>query len=150
MRIPVSALALGAALMAGGAALGEEGADDPRLGERVDRICFGRDINGFKTIKGEDDAVLLEKGVNDWYKATLIGACNYRQLKWAQAVAIEQRPAGGCVTRGDALIFSNSISGDFSFRNSTRCVISEIYEWDEDAAAEDDAETEEEGASDEN
>jgi len=79
----------------------------------------------------------LEKGVNDWYKATLIGACSYRQLKWAQAVAIDQRPAGGCVTPGDTLIFSRSISGSFRSSDTTRCAISEIYEWDEDATADD-------------
>ena len=107
---------------------------DPRIGEPVDRICFGRNINNFKVIEGEDDTVLLEKGVNDWYKAKLIGACNYRELKWAQAVAIEQRPAGGCVTTGDYLIFSRSAFGDFSFPNATRCAISEIYEWRPDAA----------------
>ncbi len=119
-----------AAAVLGGAALADEERGDSRLGEQVDRICFGRNINNFKAIEGEDDAILLEKGVNDWYKATLIGACSYRELKWAQAVAIDQRPAGGCVTPGDYLIFSRSITGDFSFPNATRCAISEIYEWD--------------------
>ncbi len=138
-RSGFAALAILAALAAGAAA---EEAADPRLGKQVDRICFGRDINNFKAIDGVDDAILLEKGVKDWYKATLIGACNYSQLRWAQSVAIDQRPAGGCVTRGDYLIFSNSAFGDFSFPNSTRCAISEIYEWAPDAAApvaEDDA-----------
>lgn len=133
MKVFISALLAGA--LAAGAALAEEGAD-PRQGVEVDRICFGRNINNFKTIKGEDDAVLLEKNVNDWYKATLIGACNYRELKWAQAVAIEQRPAGGCVTTGDTLVFTRSIGGDFSFPNATRCAISEIYEWNPDVAEE--------------
>lgn len=106
---------------------------DPRVGDNVDRICFGRNINNFTAIDGEDDAVLLEKGVNDWYKATLTGACNYRELKWAQAVAIEQHPAGGCITPGDYLIFSQSAFGDFRFPNAPRCAISKIYKWDPDA-----------------
>ncbi len=128
--------ALSCGVMTAGAAAfaEEETAADAREGEQVDRICFGRNINNFKTIKGEDDAVLLEKGVNDWYKATLIGACNYSELKWAEAVAIDSRPAGGCVTPGDYLIFSRSAFGDFSFPNTTRCAISEIYKWDPDAA----------------
>ncbi len=140
-RSGIAILAVVAALAAGATA--EETAD-PRLGEQVDSICFGRNINNFRAIDGVDDAILLEKGVNNWYKATLIGACNYSQLKWAQSVAIEQRPAGGCVTRGDYLIFSNSAFGDFSFPNSTRCAISEIHEWNPDTAAaeaEDDAAT---------
>jgi len=149
MRIGVSALAAGAALLAGGAALAGDDVD-PRQGEKVGRICFGRDINNFKAIKGEDDAILLERSVNDWYKATLIGACNYRELKWAQAVIIDQRPAGGCVTRGDTLIFSRSITGDFSFPNATRCIIQDIYKWDPDATAEEDAEADNEESPDEN
>lgn len=134
-------LAGGCMVSASAALAGEEAADEPRAGEEVGRICFGRDINNFKTIEGEDDAVLLEKGVNDWYKVTLIGACSYRELKWAQTVAIEQRPAGGCVTSGDYLVFSRSAFGDFSFPNATRCAISEIRKWDPDAA-EDEADVE--------
>lgn len=128
-----------AALALTAAASAEPEKPDPRVGEQVDRICFGRNINNFKTIEGEDDAILLEKGVNDWFKATLIGACNYRELKWAQAVAIDQRPAGGCVTPGDYLIFSRSAFGDFKFPNTTRCAISAIYKWDPDAKADEDA-----------
>lgn len=122
---------------AGAVQAGEDAAGDPRIGERVDRICFGRNIDGFKTVKGMDDAVLLEKGVNDWYLATLSGACSYRRIKWAMGVAIDQRPAGGCVTTGDWLIFTDSVTGDRSFPNTTRCVINAIYEWDEDAVADD-------------
>lgn len=130
------------ALLAGAGATAEESGDkvDPRQGEKVDRICFGQNINNFKTLDSEDDAILLEKGVNDWYKATLIGSCNYSELKWAQSVAIEQHPAGGCVTPGDYLIFSRSAFGDFSFPNTTRCAISEIYKWNPEAADEEDFE----------
>jgi hypothetical protein len=129
----LAAFASGALMVGASAYAGEEKAD-PRVGEQVSRICFGRNINNFKTIDGEDDAVLLEKGVNDWYKATLIGACSYRQLKWAMAVAIDSRPAGGCVSPGDVLIFTRSVTGEFSFPDTTRCVIDDIYKWDPDAA----------------
>ncbi len=125
----------GPLLIGPASAEGEEA--DPRQGEQVDSICFGRNINNFETIDGVDDAILLEKSVNRWYKAELVGACSYRQLKWALSVAIDQRPAGGCVRPGDRLIFSSSAFGDFSFQNTTRCVITEIYEWDPDATAED-------------
>jgi hypothetical protein len=107
----------------------EPGGADPRLGAAVDRICFSRDINNFQTIDDEDDAVLLERGVNDWYKVTLAGACDYNRLRFAQSVAIDERPRGGCVTRGDALVFSDSAFGDFSFPNATRCIIDEIHRW---------------------
>lgn len=108
---------------------------DPRLGEKVDQICFSQDITNFQTIDGEDDAVLLERGVNDWYKTSLTGACNYNQLRFAQSVAIDERPRGGCIRRGDALIFSYSAFGDFSFPNATRCIIVEIHRWDPKAKA---------------
>lgn len=139
-----AALAAFAAAFAafGGAASAEEKIADPRLGEKVDRICFGRNINNFTTIKGVDDAILLEKDVNHWYKATLIGPCSYSELRFAQSVAIEQRPAGGCVTPGDYLVFSRSAFGDFSFPNATRCAISEIYEWNPKAEAAEEAEGE--------
>lgn len=131
-----------------GPAAAEDGAADPRQGEQVDSICFGRNINNFETIDGVDDAILLEKSVNRWYKADLIGACSYRELKWALSVAIDQRPAGGCVRRGDRLIFSRSAFGDFSFQNTTRCVITDIYGWDPDATAEEASAAETEQPSD--
>lgn len=117
------------------AAADESEKSDLRVGEKVDRICFGRNINNFKAIKGEDDAILLEKGVNDWYKASLTGACPFRELNWAQSVAIEQHPAGGCVTSGDYLIFSRSAFGEFRFPDTRRCAISEIHKWYDNAPA---------------
>ena len=132
MKFIVMAALVGGALAIGSAAFAEDEAAS--VGEEVNRICFAREINNFKAIKGEDDAILLERSVNDWYKATLIGACSYRELKWAEAVAIDQRPAGGCLTPGDTLIFSRSAFGDFTFPNTTRCAISKIYKWDSEAA----------------
>ncbi len=128
---------------AGAALAGGKPADDPaetakadlRLGEAVSRICFSRNISSFRTIDGEDDAVILERGVNDWYKTTLAGACNHNRLRFAQSVAIDDRPGGGCITRGDALVFSDSAFGDFSFPNATRCVIVDIHRWDPKAEA---------------
>jgi len=139
-KIMTIAGAASLSLFLGALAAADEGEKtDPRVGEKVDRICFGRNINNFKAIKGEDDAILLEKGANDWYKATLIGACSYRELNWAQSVAIEQHPAGGCVTPGDYLIFSRSAFGEFRFPDTRRCAISEIYEWDDKAPAPEEA-----------
>ncbi len=135
-KLTLSILAAGACVSAASA----EAPTGARAGDQVDRICFGRNINNFKTIEGEDDAILLESGVNRWHKATLVGACSYRELKWAQTVAIDQRPAGGCVTPGDYLIFSRSAFGDFSSGETTRCAIAEIYEWAMDGGkAKDDA-----------
>ncbi len=141
--LAIAAAAAIAALSAAGPALsgdkisGEKKAD-PRLGADVDKICFSRDIDGFRTIDGEDDVVLLERSVNDWYKVTLTGACTHNRLRFAQSIAIDDRPRGGCVRRGDALVFSDSAFGDFSFPNATRCIIVEIQRWDPKASAPDD------------
>lgn len=130
-------LAVSAAFLAAGSVMdARAGAEkdgaveaDPRLGAEVDRICFGRNINGWKPVKGEDDVVLLERGVNDWYRVELIGACDERLFRFAHKIGIESRPAGGCVTRGDVIIVEDA--GDFV----RRCHIRRIYEWDDKAPA---------------
>jgi len=98
-----------------------------RQGEQVDRICFTREIDGWRAL-GED-AVLLEKGVNDWYKLDLAGTC---EPEWAfETIALRTRPAGSlCVSEGDA-IQTLGMPGDGT------CFISAIHEWDEDAAVAD-------------
>ncbi len=102
---------------------------DPRIGAKVDRICFPRNINGWKSVKGEDNVVLLEKGVNDWYRVEVSGACPERVFRFAQVIGLDSRPGGGCLRRGDVIIVEDS--GGFS----QRCHIRRIYEWDENAPA---------------
>ncbi|HBS31048.1 MAG TPA: hypothetical protein DEA40_04800 [Parvularcula sp.] len=135
-----AAAAIAALGAAGKAWPGEQAAAgigaDARLGAEVDRICFSRDISNFLTIDDEDDAVLLQRGVNDWHKVTLAGACDHNRLRFAQSVAIDQRLRGGCITRGDALVFSDSAFGDFSFPSATRCIITEMFRWNPNAQVE--------------
>lgn len=107
---------------------------DLRLGEEVDRICFPRNINGWKTVKKEDNVLLLEEGVNDWYRVELLGACRYRDLRFTHKIALETRPSGGCVTRGDVITLIDN-SGF-----NRRCTITQINEWDDDAPAPSDEE----------
>ncbi len=135
--------ALAAATMLSGTLSAREDVVDQRIGEEVDRICFQRNIDGWKEAKGFDSAVLLERGVNDWYLVEVSGACRARDFRFAQTIGIDSRPRGGCVRRGDILL----VEGGGGFVN--RCFISEIYEWDDDAPAPgdgpeaDDAETDE-------
>lgn len=127
--------ALIAALAATTADAGEPAKPDPRLGEEVNQICFARSIDGWRTLKGVDDVVLLERGVNDWYYVELIGMCSESQLRFAQSVAIVSRPAGGCVTTGDTLVFSDSAFSNDRPIERNRCTIRRIYKWDEKAPA---------------
>ncbi|PQA86512.1 DUF6491 family protein [Hyphococcus luteus] len=108
----------------------EAEAPDPRIGEEADRICFASTINGWRSVKGEDDVVLLQRGVNDWYRVELNGGCRESIFRSAIAIGIDSRPGGGCVTRGDVIIVKDSPGF------TRRCMISRIYKWDEDAAEE--------------
>lgn len=101
--------------------------DDYRVGSEVDRICFSRNIDGFRPAGKYDDAVLVERGVNDWHLLTLSGACRYRDFRSAYAIGIDERPRGGCVRRGDIVIVESV--GNFI----NRCFINEIYEWNDNA-----------------
>lgn len=124
----VASLALGAAIIAS-SAFAEENAvskADPRIGKEVNKICFARNIDGWKEIDGEDDVVLLETGVNDWYRVELSGACPASLFRFAQWIGIDERPSGGCVTQGDAIVVQDT--GNFT----RRCYITQINEWNDD------------------
>ncbi len=109
---------------------------DPRLGAEVNRICFQRSINSWRTIDGDDDAILLRRGVNDLYRVEYTGNCRSSDFRFAQTIGIVGRPAGGCLTPGDRLL----VEGPGDFVN--RCLITQINEWDEDAGEEDAADEE--------
>ena len=94
-----------------------------RQGTEVDRICFVRNIDGWRPLG--DEALLLEKGVDDWYMVELTGTC---EPEWAfDAIAIRTRPGAAlCLTRGDSIAtFDAPLEGT--------CFISHIYEWDDEA-----------------
>lgn len=103
-------------------------ADDPRLGEEIDRICFGRQINGF----GEttDRTIIVRYGVNEHYLIETFGFC--RDLDWAQSISLDQ--FSSCLTRGDSIIpFGSAFGPDRTGPPPQACLIKAIYEWDEDA-----------------
>jgi predicted small secreted protein len=106
---------------------------DPRIGPEVSRICFPRNINGWRTVRGDDDAIILREGVRDEYRVEFTGPCDDSDFRFAQKIGIENRPGGGCLTRGDRLL----VEGPGDFLN--RCLITKINEWNEDAADEEDA-----------
>lgn len=104
------------------AALAAEAA--ARQGEEVNQICFSQSINGWREFG--DDAILLRKGVNDWYKLDLSGTC---EPDWAMnAIALHGFGASSCLSRGDRVTTPDA-PGSFS----GSCFITRIYEWDEDA-----------------
>lgn len=115
--------------------------DDPRVGEEVNQICFQRNINGWRTLKKQDDVILLERGVNNWYRVELSGACRYNVLNSAINIGIDGGRGSSCVRRGDVIIVEDSPSFN------RRCMISKMYEWDDDAVASENDEPSEDGNS---
>ncbi|MEZ5892880.1 MAG: DUF6491 family protein [Parvularculaceae bacterium] len=103
---------------------------DPRIGEEARQICFQSTISGWRSVKGVDNAVLLERGVNDWYYVELTGACRESLFRSAITIGIDSRPGGGCVSKGDTIIVRDSPGF------TQRCFIKKIYKWDEHAAPE--------------
>ena len=120
---------------------GAETEVDYRIGAEVKNICFGRSINGWKTVDRLNNVLLLEKGVNHWYYVELVGGCRYNALRSALTIGIDSHPGGGCISRGDTIIVE-----DNGF--SLRCAIQNIYEWDEDAQAPEEDDADENNAED--
>lgn len=104
-------------------------ADDPRLGERVDRLCFARNIDGFG--QTTDRTIIVNVGVDEHYLIETRGYCH--DLDWAQSIRFDA--FSSCVTRGDSLIPYDSIFGpDYTdLPAPSECRINAIYEWDPDA-----------------
>lgn len=115
----------------------EQFADDPRLGEPVNKICFASRIDSF----GETtrDTVVVEEG-RDHYLLVTHGTCF--NLRNAQRLGIKASDAT-CLRTGDRITVSDSLFN--TMRNSldtSTCTIREIYEWDPKATAAPDESTE--------
>ncbi len=98
---------------------------DKRLGTVADRICFASSIDSFQD-ETRDTVVLREGG--DFFLVEIFGSCF--ALDHAQQIGIDS--TGGCLTKGDRLVVSDSISGfgdDHSGRVD-RCSIKSIHTWD--------------------
>jgi len=110
-------------------------AEDPRLGEELNRACFASSVRNFSN--NTRDSVVLEASRNRQFVVEVFGTC--QNLKFAQTVGLHT--ATGCVTKGDRLLVGTSAGGFRSTgRGSQRCTIKSLYEWNADAeATEDDA-----------
>ncbi len=98
----------------------EKYADDPRLGEETNRICFASNIDGFSM--NERETVLLHEG-RDRYLVEVTAGC--MDLDHATAIGIDS--SSNCVTNGDSIIVSQALGGTFA---PQRCMIRKIHLWD--------------------
>jgi len=101
-------------------------ADDARLGEETNRICFASNIDGFSM--NERETVLLHEG-RERYMVEVTPGCH--DLEHAEAIAIDNTMS--CITPGDAIIVSQAMGGTFG---TQRCLITEIREWNRKAEQE--------------
>lgn len=101
-------------------------ADDARLGEKVSSICFSSNIDGFSM--NERDTVVLREG-RDEYLVEVLGTC--LDLESALAIGIDSTTS--CLSKGDNLIVSSSLTGSNVGIGPQRCMIREIYAWNPDA-----------------
>lgn len=110
------------------------GLDDPKRGERLDRVCFNRQITGFSEWR-EGDGLILRRGAREEVLVTL-PVCP--ALDFVQRVGVDERFSAGCLRPGDRLFVSTSAFGGTqsadAFETSS-CLIDEIYAYDRDAEA---------------
>jgi len=136
-----AAALLGLAACAGGPATGPDqdaaarqaAETDPRRGESVDRVCFVSSINGFT--ETTRSSVVIEARVNDYYQIETFGNCF--DLDDALTIGFDTFGASNCLTRGDAIIASDSAFGLYDGFGIApqRCTIREIYAWTPEAGA---------------
>ena len=91
-----------------------------RQGEAVNRVC-PRGNDSWKALG--DDVILLEAG-GEWYMAELSGTCDPDSA--FAAIATRSASGSSCLSRGDNVFTGPPRSGE-------RCVITALYEWDEEA-----------------
>jgi len=147
MRPSIALFAAGLVLAACTTSGGEEAsptgaerfAGDPRLGEEVDRICFASNIDSFGDTTR--DTFTVREG-RDYYLIDVYNSCF--ALDDAMSIVIDA--TGSCLTRGDHVIVSDSITGPGTRRGGSpfgtqSCTVQSMYKWDPKAKA--DADTDE-------
>ena len=94
-----------------------------RQGASVSQVCFTRNIDSWRALGR--NAVLIRKGLRDWYKLDLVGTC---EPEWAiLAIGIRSPAGSSCISRGDRVdTFSREPV-------STTCMITDIHIWNDKA-----------------
>lgn len=145
LALLAASLVLAACATSGSGETGPKGverfAGDPRLGEEVERICFASNIDSFSDTTR--DTVTVREGRNH-YLIEVYNSC----FALDDTLTIALDSTGGCLSRGDHLIVSDSIlgpgprgGGPFS---TQRCTVKSIYKWDPKAKDEADEKAPEE------
>lgn len=108
-------------------------ADDPRLGEKIDKLCFTSNIDSFGN--NTRDTFTVREG-RDYYLIEVFGSC----MNLEHAMTIRLPTSSICLHPGEHVIVSDSITGGGSTPFSTqRCMVNAIYKWDPKAKEKADA-----------
>ena len=110
--------------------------NDPRIGEKVNRVCFVNSINGWAPVDNDRNAVLITMNNRERYKLKLIGACD-PDLAMLRAAFIT-RPGSSCLSRGDKV----KTDGDLGRGRGSACTIMSIHAWDPEAIKQQDEDKE--------
>jgi len=100
-------------------------AEDPRLGEETNKICFASGIDGFSM--NDRDTVLLHDG-RKRYMVEVTGTC--LDLDNAESIVLDSTTS--CLTPGDSIVIAQTFGESFGSR---RCMIRDIYFWNPKAEA---------------
>ena len=105
---------------------------DPRLGEKVDKLCFTSNIDSFGN--NTRDTFTVREG-RDHYLIEVFGSC----LSLEHAMTVRLPTSSICLRPGDHVIVSDSLTGrgDPSF-SVQRCMVNAIYKWDPKAKPDED------------
>jgi len=110
--------------------------DDPRLGEKVDKICFARNIDGFNAL--DSRTLILSDSPKKKYIVETYGPCN--DIDYAWEIALDS--FSSCLRDNDKLIITRGSGVQGRDPLTRTCHIKSIYKWNPKAAeAEVEAET---------
>lgn len=109
--------------------------DDPRVGQRVNRICFRSAISDFSEWDA-GEGIVLRRGANKRFLVTFTGVCPGLDFPRFVGLGPDQTQAG-CLRETDRLYISDGTRRGVS---AGSCIINRIYEFDPTAEAPIDAE----------
>ncbi len=100
-----------------------EFANDPRLGEKIDKICFLRAMRGFKTIN--DRTILLRKNRKERYAIETYGTCMDLDFAWELGFL----ESSTCLRTYDRFVITRGTSAPIE----RTCTVKSIHKWNEAA-----------------
>jgi len=100
----------------------ERFADDPQLGEKVERVCFGEQVDAFR--RPDRESVILRKGRTE-YILEVRRSCS--ELESAGMIGLERNEF--CLGTGETLLVSQTSNFGDARLGPQRCEIIDVRRW---------------------